>query len=328
MHRISRQIYDKLMKSDKILIIPHQKPDGDALGSATAMARFLDNAKKNFYIFCHTASPANFFYLPYSNKITSDPSIWLEHKFDSIIVLDSGDLNYAGTEKYIIDLKYEPHIINIDHHPTNDNFGHHNLVSPTSSSTAEVVYNFFKHNGVKIDQEIALSLLTGIITDTDNFTNAGTNFSSLEIASNLIRLGGNLNLIRGYLFRDKSVNSLKLWGIALSRLEKNEEFNIIHTYLTRADLLACGASDGEADGIANYLNNLNDGRAGIILKETSDGKISVSFRTTNDNFDVSVIAKKLGGGGHRKAAGFTGEGTISEVLNTIWLEIEKLEKIR
>ena len=172
-----------------------------------------------------------------------------------------------------------------------------------------------------------MSLLTGLITDTDNFSNGATNQECLKIASELIHRGANFNMIKAWFLKNKSITTLKLWGIALSRLNKHEKHDIVHTHITRDDLTESGANEEETDGIANFLNNVGEGRAAILLKETSDGKIKGSLRTTKDDLDVGAIAKALGGGGHKKASGFTMDGTIESVLVRIGEEVEKLAKV-
>lgn len=316
--RTAKQIYNQIQNSEHILLIPHQNPDGDALGSVTALIRFLEKLEKKYTAFCPSEISAKLQYLPYINRITKKESIWQNHSFDLIIVLDSGDLRYAGIDKHIERLEKVPTIINIDHHPTNEHFADYNLVIPTASSTTEILYKFFKYNNHPIDRKMATSLLTGLISDTDNFTNPGTNVGSLKTASNLIQYGGKLNTIKNFILKDKPINTLRLWGEVLSRLSKHEEHEIIYTYVTREDLKKYKVEETEAGGIANFLNNLQEGKASLILKELPDEKISGSFRTTQDDFDVSCIAKKLGGGGHKKAAGFTIPGTIDSVLDKVW----------
>ena len=113
------------------------------------------------------------------------------------------------------------------------------------------------------------------------------------------------------------MNSLRLWGVVLSRLQNLEAEKLVYTYITLADLTTYQVSESESDGIANFLNNLDNGGACLILKEIEGGKVKGSFRTTSDTLDVAQWAKKLGGGGHKKAAGFTTNGTIQEVLGKL-----------
>ena len=164
---------------------------------------------------------------------------------------------------------------------------------------------------------MSTALLTGIITDTGNFTNSATTPSAMLVASELLRTGGNLNVINQNTVYNQTLGSLKLWGTALSRLTRHDDQNITYTYITQKDLMECDVNDNETEGIANFLNNLDGGNISMILKETKDGQIKGSLRTTSDQHDVSSMAKQLGGGGHKKAAGFTVGGTIEEILKKI-----------
>lgn len=315
MKKIVLQIHDKIKNAKNVVLIPHQNADGDALGSAGALFDYLTSLGIQVRIFCLTPLNPRLSFLPHSEKLTTDQNIFLDKEIDYIIVVDSGDLEYAGVHNLLKD--HPAQIINIDHHHTNKQFGIHNLVIPTMSSTAEVIFHFLRHVRARFTHRIATALLTGIITDTDNFTNAATSQSAMAAAGELIRHGGNLNLINTHTVRNKSVNLLHLWGEVLNRLNKHEGLDMVYTYITQADLRKHNVSENESEGIANFLNNLDEGKLALILKETQDGRIKGSFRTTRDDTDVSALAKKMGGGGHKKAAGFSTAGTIEEVLEKI-----------
>lgn len=328
MHRTAKLIYNSILKANNILLVTHQNPDGDALGSISSFSYFLKSLGKPHVVYCFTPASAKLLSLPHLVPISSDHSIWNTSDYDLVITLDSSNLDHLGIDKFLHNWQHDYKIINIDHHTSNTNFGSHNLVIPQAAATTEVLYYFFRYNNISIDRNIALSLLTGLITDTDNFTNPGTTASALKIASDLIHRGANLNFIKSWFLRDKTIPKLKLWGTVLSRLSKHEEYEIIYTYVTLEDLRENNTEEAETEGIANFMNNIGDCAASLILKEKEDKKIKGSLRTTRDDFDVSKIAKTLGGGGHQKAAGFTVDGTIDEVLNKVWGVIENLKWMR
>lgn len=315
MLHLARQIHHFLAAAKKIVVIPHQNPDGDALGSAGALHDYLLSVGKNSTIFCATPVTEKLHFMPHSAGVTIDPGIFADPELEIAVVLDSGDLRYAGVDRL---LHQRPIIIiNIDHHATNEHYGTFNLIVPTAASTTEILFHYFRHNNVPINPKMATSLLTGLATDTGNFSNAATSAVALFVGGELLRLGGNLNRINDATVKNKSVDALRLWGKVLSRLKKDERLNLTHTYLTQEDLRQHQVSDSESEGIANFLNNLENTRIALILKETPDGKIKGSFRTTRPDVDVSALAKQLGGGGHKKAAGFSAAGTIEEVLRKI-----------
>jgi len=304
-HRTAKLIYQEILKAEHIILVPHRNPDGDALGSVTALADLFTRINIPFTIFCATGIPDNLRFLEHTDNITSNVNVWKTSKKSTIILLDSGDLGYAGVDELIAGLKYDPTIINIDHHATNQQFGTYNLVIEGASSTTEILYMFFRYNKIDISPEMATSLMTGLITDTGNFSNAGTSRHALAVASDLSRKHADVTYIRNNVFKNKSVQALKLWGRVLSRLELHERHGIAYTYYTKQDIEEFAVTEEELDGIANLLNDLNEGYAVMVLRERPDGSVKGSLRTTKDNVDVSLIAQTFEGGGHKKAAGFT-----------------------
>lgn len=319
--RIMKQIYNKVLQSKKILLVPHQNTDADALGSVTAFMEFLTSLDKNYQGFCATEISPKLFFLPNSEKFTSDEKV-LEENFDLIIIFDTGSPDYAGLEKYLETT--ESFIINIDHHPTNTLYGNLNLVNTGACSTTEILYDFFSVNKIKINHKMASSLLAGIITDTDRFQNSNTTSKTIQTTSELLEYGANLSQIQKNLYTNKSIQSLKMWGIILSRLTKKDEYSFAYTYIKQKDLIESGATAEDIENIGNFMNSISDVRIRLILKEDNDGFVKGSFRGSNDeNVDVAKYAKKLGGGGHKKAAGFKIKGTIEEVLKTVFNFLKK-----
>lgn len=314
MNIIAKKIQYRLQNARGVLIAIHKNPDGDAAGSGLAMVNYLQSINVPAKVFCGTGVPQSLSFLPGVEQITSELDYEKEN-FDTLICLDSGDPTYAQVQEIIE--KYSPFIINIDHHQTNSGFGDLNLLDFEAASTTSIIYWFFKWNNIRINKSGATALLTGLITDTDNFTNSATTTTALMIASELVRLGANLNSINFKTVKNKTVDTLKLWGRALSRLSKHAEIDLAHTYLTQQDFVDCNVNEETSEGISNFLNNLDGAKIALILKETKDGKIKGSLRTTAEDVDVAKIAQALGGGGHKKAAGFTADGTTEQILEKI-----------
>lgn len=285
------------------------------MGSATAFHDYVTKLGKPAVIFCATPLSTKLNFVPQQTSVLNDPALFKDPQIDTIVILDSGDLRYAGVD---VHLKNHPAtIIDIDHHATNQKYGHFNLVIPTAASTTEILFHYFRHIGFPIDKNVATSLLAGLATDTMNFTNGATTSSALAASGELILCGGNFNLVTTKTLKNQSISSLKLWGKALSRLQNDERLNLTYTFITQADLKELGIGESESQGISNFLNNLENTTITLILTETTDKKVKGSFRTTKDGVDVSALAKKWGGGGHKKAAGFTADGTIDQVLQKI-----------
>ncbi|MBI2444090.1 MAG: bifunctional oligoribonuclease/PAP phosphatase NrnA [Candidatus Magasanikbacteria bacterium] len=321
MRTLARQVHAHLKQTAKAVVIPHPHPDGDALGAATALFEYLTGLGRPTAIYCATPHSPQLKFLPHSERLETNPGLLADPAVDTVILVDSGDLRYAGVAELLV--KHPAKIINIDHHATNEHFGHFNLVNPAAASTTEILFHYFRANQVHLSHRMATALLTGLTTDTGNFTNAATSATALAVGGELIRAGADLRQITRATIHNKTVGALKLWGQALSRLERDERRELAYTYLTRADLSAAGVSEAEAEGIANFLNNLANAKIALVLKETADGKIKGSFRTTRDDTDVAALARQLGGGGHKKAAGFSATGSIPEVLNKILTGIKE-----
>ncbi|PIR04356.1 MAG: hypothetical protein COV59_01345 [Candidatus Magasanikbacteria bacterium CG11_big_fil_rev_8_21_14_0_20_39_34] len=318
-----KKIKNILDDAQNVLLLPHQNPDPDALGSALAMYEFLKKSGKNVKVFCKTGVPSRLHFLPNHTEVVSDPCIWKETPFDTIILFDSGDLFYAGVAEYIEELTSRPTIINIDHHASNKKFGDVNLLDISASSTAEVVYYFFHVNRFEINANMATNLIAGVIADTDNFTNAATNYFSLFVTGDLIKHGGKYKLVKEHLYRDKSVDILKLWGEILGRLQHHTTFDIVYTYISQDDMNRYDVTHEEISGFSNFMNNIQQGCATVFFKEKEDGSIRASLRTTLDHIDVSAIAKHFGGGGHKKACGFEIEGPIETAFERFFQELER-----
>ena len=310
MDYIYSKIYLRFLAAKKVVLVAHKNPDGDALGAATGLLYWLDGIGKPAVPFCASVPPGEYDFLYGIGRFSNDPKVF--DSADLICVLDAGSLGHAGVGDYLNE-DDRARIINIDHHVVNDEFGAINLVEPRASSTSEIIYRLVKSFGIKFCSEPATSLLTGIITDTSFFVNAATSTAAMAAAGELLSAGAEYNKIYRRLFKNKSLSSLGIWGAALSRLRYNQEYGIATTVIKASDFN--GAEDEEAmEGLTNYLCATLKAPVILALREIGDGKIKGSLRTVED-IDVAALAKALGGGGHKKAAGFTIEGRLEENEN-------------
>ncbi|XOU94389.1 MAG: DHH family phosphoesterase [Candidatus Kerfeldbacteria bacterium] len=315
-YQLFNKIDETIKKADKVIVISHQNPDGDALGSMLGMRHYLKHHNIKHNLFCVSPIPEYLDFLPYVDSISDEEKILIDGKHDLVILLDSGDLQYAGVDIHFRKLKGLPIVINIDHHPTNQNYGHINLVHPKASSTSEIIFHFIDYLRIPFNKDVATQLLTGILTDTGSFSNLSTTPSSMEVSSKLMAHGARVKEITQKAFQNKSLSQLQLWGRALSRLKEDSKTGIITTVLTQKDFDELKMSDESSEGIANFLNSVEKAKAIMVLREKADGTIKGSLRTTMSNVDVSKIAKFFGGGGHKKAAGFTIKGKLEEKENS------------
>lgn len=308
---MAENIYKKIelfvRGASKVLIITHEKPDGDALGSVFGISKYLEKLNKDFQIFLsgnNGFNNANFLH----NTVLFDEIDWKE--IDLIISLDAGDLPRTGIKETVDKWSSEMKIINIDHHISNEYFGDVNLVDSKASSTTQILMRMFEYFEFDIDKRLAKALLLGILTDTDNFSNKGTTPEAFEMAARLLRKGANMGKIN-IEKKGKTMDALKIWGNSFKRLKKNEKYGVTYTLITKEELKKAeeeGFSENVED-LVNFFNNLKDSKFAMVLKEQEDD-IKISLRTTYDNVDVARLASFFGGGGHQKAAGFSIKGKI------------------
>lgn len=312
----AKGVFEHVMRSRDILVVAHKRPDGDTTGSALALWLWLRSLGKNARVYCVDPIAEHLRYLVGASEVSTDKTIFLQ-SWDMVLTCDAGDLLIAGIEEQVPFLSARTVVVNFDHHSSNLFFGTYNLVDTSASSTAEVVYRFFELNGVVIDPHIANCLMTAVFTDTMGFTNAATNAKALEMAGHLLAAGASISLIYRANMKNRTSEVLRIWGKAFSRLEKTAS-GIVYTYLHLHEFGGQDMASSVMQNLSNYLSEIGEALAIFVFHETSDGQVKASFRTTRDDVDLSSLAQKFGGGGHKKAAGFyrQGEllGTIKEVL--------------
>jgi len=310
-----RSLYRLLAACQRVLVVGHKKPDGDAIGASTALYHWLKTQGKDSILFCMDAPGPAFRFLDHYHDFTTDPAVF-DAAYDAVVVLDSGDLRYCGIDQLVSRLPTGYRTINIDHHPTNTSYGDFNLVMPEVSSTSEIIYRFLTANGQAMDQTLATSLMTGILFDTHYFSNAATKHESLSAVSRLSAAGARATEIGRALYLNKDAKTLQLWGCALSRLRYSQAHDIAVTYLKTEDLARAGVGPAATEGIANFISTVCGGAETIlILTQTDENLIKGSFRSVKR--DVTKLAKLLGGGGHKLAAGFAIPGRIVETENGV-----------
>jgi len=317
LNKIYFEINQAIKNSQEILLVTHINSDGDALGSILAFYKFLIDQNKKVKMFTPTKPMREFSFLPFIDKIKNGIFPFSYKKFDLIIFLDCGHISRAGIDEYL-NLNSNFKTINIDHHPSNNNFADINLVEQRTSSTCEIIFDFFEYLKIKINSQLSTTLLTGIITDTDFFNHPNASSKTIQIASKLVSLGGKNNLILDKVYTKPSIKSLKICGKALSRLKINQETELATTAIFKDDLEEYNAKEKDLVKLNIYLKQLGDVKGSFVLKEQDFGLVKGSLRTTRDDVDVNELAQKFGGGGHKKAAGFKIAGKIVKGKNGEW----------
>jgi len=319
-----------LIKSNKdILILTHKNPDGDAIGSVLGLAQALSSSDKNVECFSKDAVPEVFEFLP--NVAMIKNSVKLKN-YDLVILLDCALFSRTGLDSIKDITDSFNNLLIIDHHPKGaEEAGYLNdciqIINPSASSTAVLVYNLLKELDLKITKDIAHCLLTGIFTDTGGFQHSNTDAQTLQVAAELMGKGPRINKIAKNIFNSKNVSAIKLWGKALNRIQRDKNTGMAVSYLSKKDLEECGAKQEDISGLISVINTVGDAKFSLLLTEGDDNKIRGSLRSEEyKNIDVSRIAKSLGGGGHRLASGFEVEG--EDVENSVAKISEMISETR
>ncbi|MEK7177722.1 MAG: bifunctional oligoribonuclease/PAP phosphatase NrnA [Patescibacteria group bacterium] len=317
----SSKILEIIKNSNNILINIHRNPDLDSVGSATAMYQVFTKMGKKVTLICPHEIPEDFKFLKGAKEIqTIDFKEWAgkPSPYDLFLILDSGsyDIVTGSKEIKLPDIKK----IIIDHHRTNNWEGYLiRLLDPQSSATCEIIYQMFLDWGIEIDSDIATSLFSGIASDTVFFKYSTNSKSTFKIASELLELGAENDKLVAQVFDNLDFNLVKMMGECLRKMEKGNSLagKYIYSIVDNKTFVKYGEQKGAREIVANlFARSVKGFDFGIILVEYEKDKFAMSFRSKK-NTDVSVIAKKLGGGGHKNAAGATIYGSIDQVIRKI-----------
>ncbi|MCP4426575.1 MAG: bifunctional oligoribonuclease/PAP phosphatase NrnA, partial [Chloroflexi bacterium] len=286
--------------------VTHIGPDGDALGSLTAVGTALTQWGKQFSLVCDNGAPRRFDYLPLSEQIQQNPDTAVA--YDLLIAVDCGDELRMG--KAFANLpEPKPYIVNIDHHITNTQFGDINLIDAEATSAAEILYRLFRNLDVPFTDDLALSLLTGLVTDTLGFRTNSVNAQTMKIAGELMEAGADLDLIMNKTMTVKPLSTLLLWQLGLSKMKMED--GLIWASISNEEREAVGHKSSGTVGLVNLLANVDQAAAGAVLLEVDDGTVRVGFRC-RPPYNVSEVAVNLGGGGHALASGCTLDGPLAK----------------
>lgn len=295
-------------KAQRVLLFAHFSPDSDTTGSALALREYLLSLGKEAVVACFDPIPK------FLEEVTNEKFEFPEHLdlsvFDAVIACDSVE---RGFHKIQGALPEKQVVVLIDHHPDINIEGDITIIDAEYSSVCEIIFDYFKFAGVPITKTIATYIMMGILGDTGSFQHSNTTARVMEISSELVKKGASIAKIVNAIFANKKFATLKLWGKAFEKAKINPENGMIVTVLTQKDVEECGSSTEDIAQVASILNTVPGTKFSLILSEKGDGKIKGSLRSEEyKGVDVSEIAHKFGGGGHRLASGFEVEGKIVE----------------
>jgi len=314
-YKESEIILEKIKKADKIVLNCHRGPDSDSVGSALALSQVLGEMGKDVTVICPSDIPSDLRFLQGANEIvrvnftTFDFSV-----YDLFIILDSSTYSLVtgmkDSQKPTIDS------IVIDHHVSNEKFGDINLVDDETTSTGELLYKVFEDWKVDLSKDVSECLLTGIIGDTGTFQYQNVGQKTLKIAADLMDKGADKDKIIYHLYRNIEFKELKMWGKFIESMMIEDNF--VWAAIPLAIYKDFGEYSYAKEDVANLFFPIVRGTEfGVVMVETSENVLSVSFRART-GFDVSEIAKEIGGGGHKPAAGARVEGLpFQEAVNKV-----------
>jgi bifunctional oligoribonuclease and PAP phosphatase NrnA len=292
-------------QSRNVLLTTHERTDGDDLGSVLAIRQELLRQNKTVTVVIKGGVPTSLRFMPGSESVREEIN---NTSFDLLIISGCSTRDRVKNEP-IINLSVPT--INIDHHPDNTKYGTVNVVDAEKSAVAELVYDMFKANYWLINAQAATCLLTGIFTDTGSFMHANTQHSTLLAASDLMSKGGRIHTIAKNTYRGKSLSALKAWSKALENSFYDAQKKIIYSVITEEDAAVLGnLQSNHFEGLVETLNKVPEAKFAMFLKQEG-GIVKGSLRSEeHKGVNVSEIAHKLGGGGHKLASGFSIVGKL------------------
>lgn len=311
-------IKDEIEKAKKIIILTHEAPDGDAIGSALAINLALKKLGKDTDVII-TEFPKVFDFLPNRNEVKEKSNV---EKYDLAIALDCADLKRLIGKEYFENVKQT---IVIDHHGSNNMYGDINFVNPVSPACCEILVGIFEYLNIEIDKEIGSCILTGIITDTGGFRYQGVTAETFEFTAELLRKGVNVPEIYKKVLQTKTKANFELMQRTMDRMEFLEDGKVTFTYINQKDLEDVNAGIGDHEGLVEIGRDIEGVEVSIFIRQKEDdlNSYKVSMRS-GDYVNVSDICFMFGGGGHPRAAGAVIQGNIEQVKQKIMNELKKV----
>lgn len=303
---IDREIKARFKAAQKVLIVSHVRPDGDAIGSLLGLGLALQNTGKQVQMVLADGVPASFRHLAGSDQIVKKA----EGEVDLVVSVDCSDLKRVGS---VLEPFGQPHI-NIDHHVTNLLFGEVNLVVPEAVATSEIITEHLALWGLPFSEDISNALMAGIVADTLGFRTSNMTAKVLRHAADLIEQGADLPEQYNRALLRRSYAAARYWGAGLSSLQKKDR--LVWGTLRLVDRDECQYPGNDDADLINVISAIDDFDIAMIFVEQKNGTVKISWRSI-PGIDVSRIALQFGGGGHPAAAGADIPGTLEEIQEKV-----------
>ncbi|MFN8162010.1 MAG: bifunctional oligoribonuclease/PAP phosphatase NrnA [Solirubrobacterales bacterium] len=316
------QVAGELRAGKRFLLTTHEGPDGDALGSLLGMHMLLTQLGKDSVMFLASKEfplPVEYRFLPLEEVFHEPPA---DIRDRTVVFLDCGNLDRMPVDF----LHNDGHkVLNIDHHHDNTRFGDLNLVDEEASCTAEIVYELALLLGAELTPEIASALYVGLVTDTGKFMYDNTDARAHRVAAALIDAGVDVGDTYRRLYENVPIEKLRLISRALDGVRVLCDGKLVVTTITAEDYRAAGADEGMTEGIIDHLRAVEGAKVAAVIRDLGTrgaARHKVSLRSRERDVDVSRIARRQGGGGHVRAAGFSTDLPSEELVELICAEVD------
>ncbi len=311
-----KAIADALRQHDRFLVVTHENPDGDALGSLLAATLALRALGKDavMYLAGDTPLPREYAFMPLEELVREPPGDTTERV---VLAVDCAKEERLGDESVLAAATL---VLDVDHHHDNTRFGDFNLIVADASSTGEVLRDVIAELGLELTPELAEPLYIALVTDTGRFQYANTTPKALRLAAELVEAGADIHAVFQQVYESVEFAKLKLIARALSRAEVLEGGRIVVSHLVRTDFAEVGAAEPYSEGIIDYLRAVEGAELAVLIREQLSKDVPArkgSLRSSIDELDVSAVARRFGGGGHRQAAGFSSNAPLEEIVESI-----------
>ncbi|MGA2470810.1 MAG: bifunctional oligoribonuclease/PAP phosphatase NrnA [Solirubrobacteraceae bacterium] len=316
-----KELLAAIYAHERFLLVTHENPDGDALGSLIGMQALLRALGKDSLMVIAPEDfplPKEYRFFSLDGLVTTPPEDFEER---TIVFLDCGNLD----RNPLAELRDAKDLLNIDHHHDNTLFGTINYVGSGASCTAELVWDLTRDAGVELTTEIAEALYVGLVTDTGRFSYENTTPRAHTMAGELIAAGVDVAAMYRRIYEGVRLAKIALLSRALATITLYADGRLAVAALGAEDYTATGADDSDSEGIIDHLRALEGVKVAVLIREIvgdgRHGQQKVSLRSTDNDNDVSLIARAHGGGGHRRAAGFTSDLTTAELIDAIRAQV-------
>ncbi len=304
MRNAIQKMRDWLLREDNFLLISHVSPDGDTIGSALALALWLRALGKRAVVVCEHIIPVTYAFLPGTNTVITPEEAAQQAPFRNAIAIDCAVPERMGSAGMLFEAAEAT--ANIDHHATNTSYGDYVIIDPSASATGELVFLLLKELLQMVPEEvrkqIAVCLFTAISTDTGNFAYSNTIPQTFRICAELLEFGIDIAEINRNVYRTVPIGKTRLLGYVLSSMQLLEEGRIGVTVITLQDVARAGATVEDVEGVVDGVRDVDTVEIAILMRERNIGGYKISLRSKR-YVDVSAIAARFGGGGHKHAAG-------------------------